>query len=128
MKYVPLYDRIIVRVLDQEERTSGGLVIPALALDNTPYLKAEVISVGGGRINPTTGDVVTLTVQPGDVVTFFRSAQAGDQLVFPDPDRPGKELMLIREPSVTWIIEGLDRVTSLVGLDGRNLETPQVHS
>lgn len=121
--YEPLYDRIIVRVIDQEDRTSGGLIIPALALDNTPYLKAEVISVGHGRVT-SSGDVVPLRVKPGDVIAFFRSASGGDQLVFPDPDKPGKELMLIREPSCTWIFRGLAGVSRITGLDGRGLDLP----
>lgn len=101
----PLYDRVIVRVLTQGERTSGGLYRPQSALDNTPYLFAEVISVGHGRMLAG-GDIVPLRVKPGDMVTFFRLASSGEQLIFPDPEDDSKELMIIREPHITTIATG----------------------
>lgn len=117
----PLYDRLLVRLLKPNERTKSGLFIPDSAQDNTPYLKAEVLAAGHGRIT-TTGTVVPLSVQPGMVVEFFRSQSSGEQLVRPSDD--GSEHMLIRESHVTGIIEGLDKVTSIVSIDGGNLELP----
>src|SRR5678809_440702 len=57
VRYEPLYDRILVRLLKPDERTKAGLFVPQIAADNTPYLKAEVLAVGQGRIT-TTGNVV----------------------------------------------------------------------
>src|SRR5678815_5753649 len=115
----PLYDRILVRLLRPDERTRGGLCVPRIATDNTPYLKAEVVAVGQGRIT-TSGAVIPLRVAVGDVVLFFRSQSSGEQLVFPSDDN--EELMLIREPNVACVLRDLDKVTSIVGLDGGNLE------
>ncbi len=122
MRYEPLYDRILVRLLKPDERTKAGLFVPQIAADNTPYLKAEVLAVGQGRIT-TTGNVVPLRVVVGDVVLFFRSQASGEQLIFPSDD-PRDEQMLIREPNVAVILRDLDRVTSIVGIDGGNLESP----
>jgi chaperonin GroES len=105
----PLYDRLIIRVLSQGERTSGGLYIPQTALDNTPFLFAEVVSAGHGRIT-NTGSVVPLKVKDGDTITFFRLANGGEQLVFPDPEDGSKELMIIRESHVTTIVEGMSAI------------------
>lgn len=117
----PLYDRLLVRLLKPNERTKSGLFIPESAQDNTPYLKAEVLAVGNGRIT-TAGTVVPLSVKAGDIVEFFRNASSGEQLIRPSDD--GSEHMLIRESHVTGILEGLDKVTSIVGVDGGNLELP----
>lgn len=121
MRVEPLYDRILVRLLPAEGRTRGGLFVPQMATDNTPYLKAEVVAVGQGRIT-TSGSVIPLRVVEGDIVLFFRSAASGEQLMFPTDD--GSEQMLIREPNVAGILRDLDKVTSIVGLDGGNLELP----
>jgi len=117
----PLYDRLLVKLLRPEERTRSGLYVPQLATDNTPYLKAEVIAVGQGRIT-TSGATVPLLVAAGDVVVFFRAPSSGEQLIYPTDD--GSEQMLIRESHVAGILRGLDRVTSIVSVDGGNLELP----
>ena len=119
-KLTPLYDRLLVRVITNK-RTKGGLIIPDLATDNTPYLTAEVLAVGQGRIT-TSGTVVPLQVKVGDVIQFFRSASSGEQLAYPSDD--GSEQWLIRENHVAGTLDGLDRVTSIVGVDGGNLELP----
>jgi chaperonin GroES len=119
MQIEPLYDRMLVRLLKPDERTKAGLYVPQLATDNTPYQKAEVLAVGQGRIT-TSGATVPLLVKPGDVVLFFRSQASGEQLYFPSDD--GSEQMLIREANVAGILRGLDKVTSIVSIDGGNLE------
>lgn len=116
MRIEPLYDRLLVRMLPPEGRTRGGLFIPQMATDGTPYLKAEVVAVGQGRIT-TAGSVVPLRVVEGDIVLFFRSQSSGEQLVFPGDD--GEELMIIREPNVAGILRDLDKVTSIQSIDGR---------
>lgn len=105
-KHVPLYDRLLVRVISQGERTSSGLYRPQMAIDNTPFLFAEVIEAGHGRIT-SKGDTVPLIVKKGDMITFFRYANGGEQLCFPDPEDVSKELMLIREAHVTTVVEGM---------------------
>lgn len=115
---VPLYDRLLVRVLEEADRTSGGLIIPLLAAENTPYRRAEVIAAGHGRITPS-GETVPLYVRDGDIIVFFRSQGSGEQLVFPAPS--GEDLLVIREPHVMLVLRNLPRATGVLGADGREV-------
>jgi co-chaperonin GroES (HSP10) len=107
-----------VRVLSQGERTTGGLYRPQMAIDNTPFLFAEVVEAGHGRIT-SKGDTVPLIVKKGDLITFFRYASGGEQLCFPDPDDDSKELMLIREAHVTTIVEGMSALVHTVSVGSK---------
>jgi chaperonin GroES len=118
MKVEPLYDRLLVRPIDGGNKTRGGLYIPDMAVNGTPYTRAEVIAAGTGRI-ATTGQVVPLSVQPGDIVVFFRNASGGEQIVFPDED--GTDLLIIRESHVALILRDLPRATGLIGNDGEEI-------
>ena len=115
MKYDCLYDRLLVRVLDANDRTKGGLWIPEMAIDGTPWQRGEVVAVGHGRLLAG-GDVIPLRVSVGDVVIFFRSMSAGEQLVFPSDDG---ELLCIREPNILCILRDLEKASSLVDVDGK---------
>lgn len=114
IKYQPLYDRMLVRVLDAGAKTKGGLYVPSMALDNTPWMRAEVVAIGAGRLMAD-GNVVPLTCKVGDVVVFFRSQAGGEQLVFPSDD---EELLCIREPNVLAIVSGLARSTGILTPEG----------
>lgn len=116
MRLEPLYDRIIVRILEPDDRTAGGLYIPAMAHDGTPYITAEVIAVGQGRIT-SSGSTVPLLVMQGDVIVFFRSASSGEQMVVPSRDGDGEQ-MIIREANVAWIVRDLEKVSRLSAVDG----------
>lgn len=113
-----LYDRLLVRVIEGDATTKGGLIVPQLARDNTPYLRGEVLAVGHGRVTPN-GDTVPLSVKDGDVVVFFRSANSGEQLVFPTP--AGEELLIIREPHVCAIVRNLPRSSGVLDREGREV-------
>lgn len=117
MKYRIFGSRILVKVLETGERTASGLYIPQVATDNTPWLKAEVIAKGSGMISA--GVLFPLPVEIGDVVVFFRSMQAGDQLVVPLDD--GEEGLVIRFESCLGALEDLDRASSLVAPDGKRM-------
>jgi len=116
MRYELLGERLLVKVLESRERTRSGLYIPDLVTDNTPWMKAEVLEVGTGRLM-TTGVLVPLQVAKGDVLIFFRSMTPGDQLVVPLDD--GEEGLVIREGSVLAILRDLDKASSLVDDAGR---------
>ena len=118
MRYELLGERLLVKVLETGERTKGGLYIPEVATDNTPWMKAEVIEAGCGRLM-TTGTLVPLQVKRGDVIIFFRSMQPGDQLVVPLDD--GEEGLVIREGSVLAILRDLDKASMLVDDGGRRV-------
>lgn len=111
-----LYDRLLVRVLEAREPTRGGIIIPQMAIDGTPWMRGEVVAVGHGRLM-TNGETVPLRVKVGDVVIFFRSVSAGEQMVFPADD--GEELLCIREPNILTILRDLEKASSLLSVDGK---------
>jgi len=71
MKMIPLGDRVIVRLLEQEEKKKGGIIIPDTAKERPS--EGEVIAVGKGRRN-TTGERMELEVKKGDRVLFSKYA------------------------------------------------------
>jgi co-chaperonin GroES (HSP10) len=115
MKYRIFGDRMLVKVLETNERTTSGLYIPKIATDNTPWMKAEVLAKGTGMISA--GVNFPLPVEVGEVVVFFRSMQPGDQLVVPLDD--GEEGLVIRFASCLGALEGLAQASGLVSADGR---------
>lgn len=118
MKFEMLGDRLLVKVLKSSDRTDGGLWIPEIATDGTPWLKAEVKAVGTGRLMQS-GTLVPLQTKVGDVVLFFRTSVGGEQLVVPLED--GSEGLCIREQNCLAILRDLDKVTSITSVDGHNL-------
>lgn len=110
-----LYDRLLVRVVGESNRTKSGLFIPDMAVSNTPYLRGEVVEVGHGRVTQN-GDVVPLRVKAGDVIVFFR-VSGGEQLVFPSDT--GEDLLIIREAHVAMILRDLPRDAGLLTQDGK---------
>jgi chaperonin GroES len=67
MKFRPLHDRVVVRRLEQEEKTSGGIIIPDTAKEKPQ--QGEIIAVGPGARDES-GKVNPLDVKPGDKVLF----------------------------------------------------------
>ena len=67
MKFRPLHDRVVVRRLEQEEKTAGGIIIPDTAKEKPQ--QGEVIAVGPGARDES-GKVNPLDVKPGDKVLF----------------------------------------------------------
>lgn len=118
MRYELIGERLLVKVLETNERTKGGLFIPEVVTDGTPWMKAEVLEAGSGRLM-TTGVLVPLVVAKGDVILFFRSMQAGDQLVVPLDD--GEEGLVIREGSVLAILRDLEKASTLLSVDGKTM-------
>lgn len=115
MRYELLGARLLVRVLEASERTKGGLIIPDIAIEGTPWRLGEVIEAGNGRYMPN-GDLVPLIAKKGDIVIFWRSTTPGEQLVFPVD---GDDLLCIREDNVLGFVRDLDKTSSLVGRDGK---------
>jgi len=67
MKFRPLHDRVVVRRLDSEEKTKGGIIIPDTAKEKPQ--EGEVVAVGNGARDET-GKLVPLDVKKGDKVLF----------------------------------------------------------
>ena len=67
MKFRPLHDRVLIRVLDSEEKTSGGIIIPDAAKEKPQ--EGEVVAVGPGAKSED-GKIVSMDVKVGDIVLF----------------------------------------------------------
>lgn len=119
MIHKPIYDRVLVLPVQAGSLSAGGLLIPDVAKNSSPFQYGDVIAVGTGRVN-LEGKVVPLTVKVGQCVMYIRKAGAvieheSDETSGPVPH------VLIREPDIMTIVEGVPRVTTLTGLDGRLL-------
>jgi chaperonin GroES len=67
MKFRPLHDRVLIKVLDSEEKTAGGIIIPDTAKEKPQ--EGEVVAVGPGKISDS-GNTIKMTVKVGDKVLY----------------------------------------------------------
>ena len=95
MSLRPLHDRIIVKRLDGEEKTAGGLFIPDSAKEKPQ--KGEVIAAGNGKKNDD-GKCMPLDVKVGDTILFGK--YAGTEIKV-----DGDELLMMREDDVLAVVE-----------------------
>jgi chaperonin GroES len=95
MKIRPLHDRVIVKRLEEEEKTKGGIIIPDSAKEKP--LEGKVIAVGKGKILEN-GEVRPLDVKDGDRILFGK--YAGTEVKI-----DGDEHLILREEDILGIIE-----------------------
>jgi chaperonin GroES len=95
MKMRPLHDRILVKRVEEENKTKGGIIIPDTAKEKPQ--EAKVVAVGSGRVTDD-GKVVALEVKKGDRVLFGK--YSGSEVTI-----EGEEHLIIREEDVLAIIE-----------------------
>jgi chaperonin GroES len=96
MNFRPLHDRVLVRRLEGEEKTAGGIIIPDTAKEKP--MQGEVIAVGPGAKNDK-GEVSPLDVKAGDVILFGK--WSGTEVKI-----DGEELLIMKESDIMGIIEG----------------------
>ncbi len=96
MKFRPLHDRVVVRRLEEEERTKGGIIIPDTAKEKPQ--QGEVVAVGPGARNEE-GQIVALDVKAGDRVLFGK--WSGTEVKI-----DGEDLLIMKESDILGIIEG----------------------
>jgi len=96
MKIRPLQDRVIVKRLEEEQKTAGGIIIPDTAKEKPQ--KGEIIAVGPGKRNED-GKVQALDIKKGNKVLF--SKYAGTEIKV-----EGEELLIMREDDIMGVIEG----------------------
>ena len=96
MKFRPLHDRVVVRRLNAEEKTSGGIIIPDTAKEKP--MEGEIIAAGPGARNEQ-GQIVALDVKAGDRVLFGK--WSGTEVKI-----DGEELLIMKESDIMGIIEG----------------------
>jgi len=95
MKFRPLYDRILIKRIDAEQKTVGGLIIPDTAKEKPQ--RATVMAIGAGRIQDD-GTTRPLSVNVGDEVLFGK--YTGDEIKI-----DGEEHIILRESDVLAVIE-----------------------
>ena len=93
MKFRPLHDRVLIKVLDSEEKTSGGIIIPDTAKEKPQ--EGEVVAVGPGTINDV-GKLTPMDVKVGDVVLFGK--WSGTEVKI-----DGKEYSIMKESDIMGI-------------------------
>ncbi|MDQ2801209.1 MAG: co-chaperone GroES [Pseudomonadota bacterium] len=96
MKFRPLHDRIVVRRITAEEKTSGGIIIPDTAKEKP--MEGEVIAAGPGARDEQ-GKVQPLDVKAGDRVLFGKWSGTEVRL-------DGEDLLIMKESDVMGIVEG----------------------
>ena len=96
MKFRPLHDRVVVRRVESEEKTSGGIIIPDTAKEKPQ--EGEIIAVGPGARDEA-GKLVPLDVKVGDRILFGK--WSGTEVKI-----DGEDLLIMKESDVMGIIEG----------------------
>jgi chaperonin GroES len=96
MKFRPLHDRVVVRRIEAEEKTKGGIIIPDTAKEKPQ--EGEVIAAGpGGR--DESGKLIPLDLKTGDRILFGKWSGTEIKL-------DGEELLIMKESDVMGIVEG----------------------
>ncbi|HEV2595614.1 MAG TPA: co-chaperone GroES [Sphingomicrobium sp.] len=96
MGFRPLHDRVLVRRVEAEEKTAGGIIIPDTAKEKPQ--EGEVIAVGAGTRDET-GKLVELDVKPGDRILFGKWSGTEVRL-------EGEDLLIMKESDILGIVEG----------------------
>lgn len=95
MKLKPLHDHVVIRPLEAEDKTPGGIVLPDTAKEKST--RGEVVAVGSGKLLPN-GRVIPLAVKEGDKVIY--SKYAGSEVKV-----DGKELKIVQESEILAVID-----------------------
>jgi chaperonin GroES len=96
MKFRPLHDRVVIRRLEAEEKTAGGIIIPDTAKEKP--MQGEVVAVGPGARDDA-GKLQPLEVKAGDRILFGKWSGTEVKL-------DGEELLIMKESDIMGIIEG----------------------
>ena len=95
MRFRPLHDRVVIRRLDQEDRTAGGIIIPDTAQEKP--MQGEVVAVGPGSRSED-GTLSPLDVKAGDKILFGK--YSGTEVKI-----DGEELLIMRESDIMGVIK-----------------------
>jgi chaperonin GroES len=100
MDFRPLHDRVLVRRIEAEEKTAGGIIIPDSAKEKPS--EGEVLAVGAGTRDET-GKLVALDVQVGDRILFGKWSGTEVRL-------QGEDLLIMKESDILGIVESAGEV------------------
>ena len=95
MKFRPLHDRVVVRRVEAEEKTKGGIIIPDTAKEKPQ--EGEVVAVGPGARDES-GKIVPLEVKAGDRVLFGKWSGSEVRI-------DGEELLIMKESDIMGVVE-----------------------
>jgi chaperonin GroES len=95
MKFRPLHDRVLVKRLEQETKTAGGIILPEAAQEKPS--EGEIIAVGSG-VRGDNGEFVALDVKAGDQVLFGK--WSGTEIKI-----DGEDLLIMKESDIMGVIE-----------------------
>jgi len=96
VKFRPLHDRVVIRRLDAEEKSAGGIIIPDTAREKP--MEGEVVAAGPGARDEQ-GHIVALEVKAGDRILFGKWSGTEVKL-------DGEELLIMKESDIMGVIEG----------------------
>ena len=96
MKFRPLHDRVVVKRIDAQERTKGGIIIPDTAKEKPQ--EGEVIAVGPGVINEKTGERTKLDLKAGDRILFGK--WSGTEVKI-----DGEDLLIMKESDIMGVLD-----------------------
>ena len=96
MKFRPLHDRVIVKRIEEERKSAGGIVIPDTAAEKPD--QGEIVAVGKGKKDDN-GKVIAIDVKVGDRVLFGKYSGQTVKV-------KGDELLVMREEDIMGVIEG----------------------
>ena len=96
MKIRPLHDRIVIKRLEEERTSAGGIVIPDSATEKP--MRGEVVAIGPGKMLDN-GNIIPVGVKEGDTVLFGKYSGTEVKL-------DGSELVVMREDDIMGVIEG----------------------
>jgi len=96
MNFKPLHDRVLVRRVESEEKTSGGLIIPDSAKEKPS--EGEVVACGDGA-RKDSGELIAMGVKAGDRILFGK--WSGTEVTI-----DGEELLIMKESDILGLIEG----------------------
>lgn len=95
MKFRPLHDRVLIKRIEKDSKTAGGIIIPDTAKEKP--MEGEVLACGTG-IRDESGNVVPLDVKKGDRVLFTK--WAGTEVTI-----DGEELLVMKESDIVGVVE-----------------------
>jgi chaperonin GroES len=95
MKFRPLHDRVVVRRIEAEEKSAGGIIIPDTAKEKPQ--QGEVLAVGPGTRDEK-GNITPLDVKPGDIVLFGK--WSGTEVKI-----DGEELLIMKESDIMGVLD-----------------------
>ena len=102
MTFRPLHDRVVVRRLDAEEKSKGGIIIPDTAQEKP--MQGEVVAAGPGARDER-GEVVALDVKAGDRVLFGKWSGTEVKL-------DGEDLLVLKESDLMGVLQGAPAAAS----------------